>query len=398
MFVLGIAMIVIALIAGLLVGVKTWVIVVAGLGGGLISLVGSEPFVVEAIPLLAIGLLLSAAGFFFIYKQFNKKHTEKISNKQATKTKQLISFYEECKENDITDLKSEKEIQKATLIAKKYNIPFTDIKELYREADAALIAEQKKEKEAHLAEMKEEEKVQYGILTKYLNYTGRDKKIAILSDERIYELNVAHALDKGTQAQINSLMQREHDWAIHGGIASGIAGGAAGAATAMNIQAKNAEIRAQNDAIRKEYEPLRRYRHEQEVEHEKIAKEIEKDIEAAKVKLVQEDTNGDLFSRLIFTNVKLKKSDTGTCTVTASVSMDIHNPIKIFDDVDAVIDGSINAEIYDGDELIGTAPIVLPKDGIQGVVKVTGMCLFCGVFGKKYTVKFTNRKLWAIEK
>ena len=78
--------------------------------------------------------------------------------------------------------------------------------------------------------------------------------------------------------------------------------------------------------------------------------------------------------------------------------MDIHNPIKIFDDVDAVIDGSINAEINDGDELIGTAPIVLPKDGIQGVVKVTGMCLFCGVFGKKYTVKFTNRKLWAIEK
>ncbi len=150
--------------------------------------------------LFAIGLLVSAAGFFIIYKQFNTKHSEKTSNKQAVKTKQLISFYEECKENNITELTSEKNIQKATLIAKKYNIPFTDIKELYKEADSALIEERKKQKEAHLAEMKEEEKVQF-----------------------------------------NSLMQREHDWAIYGGIASGIAGGAAGAATAMNIQAKNAK-------------------------------------------------------------------------------------------------------------------------------------------------------------
>ncbi len=56
---------------------------------------------------------------------------------------------------------------------------------------------------------------------------------------------------KGTYA----LQQKEKDWAVHGGIASGIAGPIAGIATAMNVQNENAQIRAYNEQVRKLTQP-----------------------------------------------------------------------------------------------------------------------------------------------
>jgi len=71
----------------------------------------------------------------------------------------------------------------------------------------------------------------------------------------------------------------------------------------------------------------------------------------------------------------------------------------IFGDVKATIDGTIQGEIYDGNEKIGTANLVLPLDGIPdaSMVTIKGMCLFCGQPGKKYTVKFNAENLWAME-
>lgn len=74
------------------------------------------------------------------------------------------------------------------------------------------------------------------------------KRIAILSAERADALERAKTLRAGAQAIMSASQQKEHDWAIHGGIASGIAGPAAGLAAAADIQAKNAQIRAQNEA------------------------------------------------------------------------------------------------------------------------------------------------------
>lgn len=56
---------------------------------------------------------------------------------------------------------------------------------------------------------------------------------------------------RGTYA----LQQNEKDWAVHGGIASGIAGPIAGIATAMNVQNENAQIRAYNEQVRKMSQP-----------------------------------------------------------------------------------------------------------------------------------------------
>ena len=71
----------------------------------------------------------------------------------------------------------------------------------------------------------------------------------------------------------------------------------------------------------------------------------------------------------------------------------------IFGDVKATIDGTIQGEIYDGNEKIGTANLVLPLDGIPNanMVAIKGICLFCGQPGNHYSVKFNAENLWAME-
>ena len=70
----------------------------------------------------------------------------------------------------------------------------------------------------------------------------------------------------------------------------------------------------------------------------------------------------------------------------------------IFDDVDAIIDGTIIAKIYDGKTLVGTASLVLPKYGVKGETKLKGICLYCGTKGKTYTVEYAATNLWAMER
>ena len=116
----------------------------------------------------------------------------------------------------------------------------------------------------------------------------------------------------------------------------------------------------------------------------------------------------------------MKVSQFGSVTVQVSVKAD--KDLTIFDKLPAFIDGSVTAEIYDGEEKIGEAVLVFPafgsmtyrleeeryRDGYVSVkglrtergrtVKLEGMCLNCGEKGKAYTVKLVPRDLWAMER
>lgn len=138
------------------------------------------------------------------------------------------------------------DIQKVTLIAQKHKMQYSDVSILFYEAKASLDKDTANKKEAALNAKKDEERSEYNELNKYSGLNGRDKRIAILSAERADALERAKTLRAGAQAIMSASQQKEHDWAIHGGIASGIAGPAAGLAAAADIQAKNAQIRAQN--------------------------------------------------------------------------------------------------------------------------------------------------------
>lgn len=99
-----------------------------------------------------------------------------------------------------------------------------------------------------------------------------------------------------------------------------------------------------------------------------------------------------------FSKTDISISESGTCTVETEVGLK-QSEYHIFKDVKATIDGTIQAGIYDGNNKIGTANLVLPLNGVPdgNMVAVKGMCLFCGQPGKHYSVKFNAENLWAME-
>ena len=233
---------------------------------------------------------------------------------------------------------------------------------------------------------------------KYEGMTGREKRIAMLTAERAALLQTADTLKSGAKAVMNASQQKEKDWAIHGGIANGIAGPAAGAATALNIQAQNAQIRAQNKANLQAFSPLITNSYMGAVSYESQARGVAVSIDSAKTKLLAKDDVQTCLKRLAFTETKVEVSETGTCTVTTKVALT--EPFTIFEDIKAVIDGTIIAKIYDGETLVGTAALVLPSKGIgyyHDPYPLKGMCLYCGKKDRNYRVEFAAVDLWAME-
>ena len=368
-------------------------------GGGILVLFGSSSSKgmrngISAITVL--GFLAIAAAIVMIVKGVKKGKEINQANAVKAANQKLADFYKECLQNGITECVSEKEIQKATLIAQARGLQFTDIAALFSEAKAASEQATADREAARIEQMKAEEKTAFDELNKYSDLKGRDKRIAILTAERAEALSSAQTLRAGAQAVMSASQQKEHDWAIHGGIASGIAGPAAGLAAAADIQAKNAEIRAQNEANRKAFAPVVMTSYEGAHQAENRAKALLAEIESTKTKLVSDDDAVTCLSKLSFTDTNVEVSETGTCTVTTTAKQ--ASPMIIFDDVEAVIDGTVIAKIYDGTSLVGTAPMVLPKYGVKDSTDLKGMCLYCGKEGRDYTVEYAAVNLWAMER
>lgn len=346
--------------------------------------------------MVMIGFILAGIGIFMLVRQLGQSRKDFQNMVVKAEDDKLIGFYEECVKNGVTQCVTEREIQKATLIAQKRNLKFSDITALYIDAKVAVDKRKQNDKNAKLNEKKKKERAECAKLERFSTFKGRDKRIAMLSEEREEELKSAKTLRDGAMAVMNATQQKEHDWAVHGGIASGIAGPAAGVATAMDIQAKNAQIRAQNEANRKAFAPIMMTSYEGAAQHDRRAAALLEEIESAKTKLVSNDDAKTCLSKLSFFGTMVLVSETGTCTVTTNVKL--AEPFFIFGDVEAVVDGTVIAKIYDGDTMVGVASLVLPTYGVKSATKLKGMCLYCGTPGKKYTVEFAAANLWAMER
>lgn len=320
-----------------------------------------------------------------------------------------IAFYEECKKSGIKSCDNPKDLQKATLIAQRLGLKYTDITELFTESKQHKEETDKKEEEDRIREEnkieKEKEESTFAELIRYAKYHGREKRIAILTDRYNQLKESAEVLENFSRVVMSAsqLREEESDWAVMGGIASAIAGPAAGMAVALDNQMKteqeNAKIRAQNEKNKEVFAPAIHTAYMGSLKKDMVAGEMKKQIESAKVKLVADDSTEDCFKRLEFGEPKIVVSKRGTCTVSTMVSV---KAFKIFDDVPAVVDGSIIAQIYDGDNMIGTAQMVFPLNGAGRNVKLTGMALCCAKKDSspehEYTVKFQPGDLWAMEK
>ena len=314
-------------------------------------------------------------------------------------------FYQLCKENGITDIETPAAVARMVLLAKNNGIPgsernlIADFK--LGQAEVARIECIEKLAELQLEEMMLEEDN-----LRYKEAKDQQKRIMMCQEKAQHyrqEEKSYWAQSRATQDTIirgtMGAMQKETDWATHGGIASGIAGPAAGLAVAADIQRKNADIREHNAALRQlSVKAALEASRETDSLASKVSREAEKWEEratAAENKLVQILPEEQLLELLSPTG-RAYNSDTGAILVNIHISA--ARDLKIYETVSAVVDGCLKVQIMDGAEIVGTTYLTLPWNGSEFSADLEGVCRNPIKQANKYTVKIEPHHLWAIEK
>lgn len=346
---------------------------------------------VFVIMLIWIAYMLPIVG---IYAFIQSKIQAPKVNKELE-----IKFYQECRKNKVTNLSSEANKQKAILIAQNLNCKYTNIEEYFQKAEQACIEVENQEKaekqNAEFISIRNEEIEKHNTLIKYATFSGRDKRVAILTDTQAEYLKQAQTLRNGMDAVMRSSQQKEINWATHGGIASGLAGGAAGVAVAVDAQIKNAQIRAQNEANFNALAPGAISVYSSASNYEKEAKNLQISIDSAKIKLVTDTPKETVFCRLKIQKYNVSISKTGAFSVKATVGL--NENFTIFDNSPAVVDGTLAASLYQNGYYVGTAFLVLPTFGIGKTAKIEGLCLCNADPNIPYELRITPYLLWEME-
>ena len=362
--------------------------------------------------LVLVGLLATILKLFFaVNTDIAQNKADKVENKSGSVDyvykrnenpdviggTNLDRFFVECVMSRCNDFTVEKNIAKAKLLADKYNLSYSaGIETLFEQA---LKAHEKISDIIYndiLEKRREKERAEYNIRIKYAEYYGRDKRKAMLTDRMIELRNKAELLDKGAEMLVRGGQQQEQDWAIWGGIANGIAGPGAGVSTALDIQARNVQIRAQNEANMRATMPTYMAATGNASQNRTNANVIQKQIEALDEKLLSDMKSSEVMKLLEVTDSTVDVSRTGAFKVTATVRA--KEKLLIYGDVPAIADGTIQAHVFDDTHEIGTVKMVLPVDGVSEKVGIVGMGLVGAEPGKTYNVTFTDYKLWLMEK
>jgi len=314
-------------------------------------------------------------------------------------------FYKACKKANINNVSDKANVARLELVAKKSGISGTT-NELINMYTIGKNDIESSQKASRLEKEQQEEQELYKSSKKYINYVGREKKIKMLKDSmKIYAdkliecKNKLKAIDDGTFGLYKAGEEKESDWALWGGIAEGLGGSAAGLATAIDIQNKNAQIRANNDALLKNSAALAVSLKTQVYDDERIAeKQIEyykKQIEETEIKLIDDSSPKELLNHLN-PSATLKVSETGAVKITVKTSETVG--LKIYDSVSAVVDGTIKVNLLKGGKKVGQAYATLPVDGSKYQNTINTICISPKESANDYTVSFEPYKLWAIEK
>lgn len=345
-----------------------------------------------------LGLIVGVA-MFAIESKRNHVLNKEIAQRQAEVigATMLDRFFVECVLMEANDFSKQKNIQKAQLLAEKYNLEYQNgIEELYQQGLNKHKAVSQRLILNRIEEKRAEELEVFNVLNKYSDFIGKDKRIAMLSDIADKLRKKAKSQDYYADMLIRSGQQKERNWATWGGIAEGIAGVGAGVSTAVDIQMKNMQIRAENEKHLQAALPSYMFTTRSAEVNHKNADSIMKEIENFKLKLISDEPATELMKMISFNNTDVSVSETGAAMICTFASLD--PKFRIFDDVSAVVDGTIIAEIYDGNQLCGTAQLVLPLYGLGQNIPLKGICINCCKPGKNYTVEFVPKNLWAMEK
>lgn len=329
-----------------------------------------------------------------IIKKAEQKEEKDRMEKLNREKKQCVEFYEKCKEMNILDSNKESNRAKMCKIAESlygsaYSFYNNDIEKMIEIAKIE-IAEKIEKKQ------KDDEKKQHEELTKYSESIGNKREMMLLDLCAKYKKD-ADDLSRVTSAVIASSQKEEKDWAIAGGIADGIAGAGAGIATALSVQAENERIRQQNKANMESLSPYISLSSNLIIESKLNYHDAYKLYEECRIKLF--DTKMDENELLSKLNLKvvseILNKDTNTLLIEVSVGK--CKKFTIYEDVEAVVDGTISADIYQDNKKVGSALLVLPIYGAAKASKVKGICLSKVDASKPYDIKFTPYHLWGME-
>ena len=340
-----------------------------------------------------------------------------------------VAYYKACVDANILEIVSAANSQRALLLAKSrssFNIEDIDNKfeemfsiglEATNEAKRAEQYEQNRKlkeedrkranSERDRANQSPRQKLQHNIL-EALNNAEKELR-SIESLDAYYEnREIDMAYSKRLEAAMHH--EKEKDWSISAGIASGIAGGGFGLAVAGEIIADNAAKRARNaerekqaqltpEEISKSREMLREH-NRMKAEPKMRIGELKRKLEATEIRLIDESQPiDDLFSKLEFDGIRLSSTISDSVEVFARVRMKQGLSIKMVDDLDGLIDGVMLARIRYEENEVGIAYLVTPTDGISdaGWHYLKGICPDTDS-GRNYTVSIEPYKLWVLEK
>lgn len=329
---------------------------------------------------------------------FKEAVEEGKQREEARKKDHLMEFYEQCKKNHILDLNNAVDRTRAETILRNMMLFWQDADEFFQESQKIGKQKDQKEEISRLNAIRTQEKEMYDDLTLWANDKGREKRVGMLKFE-IRELK--SAIDSTKQlgiAMMNSAYQEpERDWAV--------AGGLGGVGAAVDAQLENIEIRARNKANQEAVNQSARDIMSSSLDAYGKLADLEEKLEKAKIALVADEKAEDLLKIIDFSRVKHSITKTGAVHITGTINLT--KKLVIFDKINAVIDGTIFADVYQNGTHLGNAAIVLPCFGISTVKrKIETICLCNAVQGQDIEIRYyvapstgdNLGSIWAMEK
>ncbi len=359
---------------------------------GLLVLEIILPFKLRNSEEFLAAVIIAIAPTVLMFRELQKDDREKM-------TKKKIQFYKECLEQNIHQVQSSVEVQKARLIADKMGFnKVSDLAAFYAECKGLLGAQEEQKENNELAMKKSEDQRKYEEYTKYAEFTaGREKRITMLADALKVALEERAEAAASMKAASAFGMQKEKGWGFQAGMASALGGTGAAVATAMDIAADNAQIRASNAANA----PVRAFLGQAASRsYDEACQKVDnlrKQLDDAQTKLVYETNEADILKHIQFSQIKTTVTEAGGIEIEATAKL--RQELTIFDGLAAVVDGAVMAEIYDTSAKVGETMVVLPALGVNHQTECTlkGIHLTGGKQDKQYQVRFKPYHLWEME-
>lgn len=356
------------------------------------------------------------AGIFIFLKELQSVN-EKIKALEAQEHKVLDhswefpvkEFYEKCKALGITESNTEFTRKKIQNVAKSLMIEkgipetaqgwYIEKAVGYFDAESNRIANETASEDKRWKTTRHTATLSTGEKSK-LHNAKEVKKMYGTEKRRFLLLDAMESAKRGLAncrgSEFKPTLQKEKDWAVHGGIADGIAGPAAGVATAAKVMRENERIREQNAQLLNIASMVNRSNHAAAASYEKEIKECEEELRVLPEKVVLDNvTSAELLSAYQISVVEIHRHserDEGCMSVRLSVTQTRSLNLDIPDGVKIVLDGSVFGRVFTAKEQsnpmipggIDMGEIIAPLD-MYGIPYDNALAE--GEAGKAYTIR-----------